>query len=154
MSTSHRPGVPVGAALFVAAVAVACHSRATELRTARAAGEGRVITQEQIRRSGATNAWDALRRNGVMLSFRETQSGQPAQMRSRRGSSSLLNRSADVPLLVVDGSRISDPRMLVSIPASAIDRIQILDGMAGTIYQGTGAGAGVIIVYTRTAPNP
>lgn len=153
MSTAHRQRVPVAAALFVAALTVACHARATGPRTARPAGEGRVITQEQIRQSGATTAWEALRRSGVMLSFRETQSGQPAQMRSRRGSSSLVNRSADVPLLLVDGSRISDPRVLASIPASAIDRIQILDGMEATVYQGTGAGAGVIIIFTKTSPN-
>jgi outer membrane cobalamin receptor len=115
----------------------------------RSDGGGRVITAEQIRRSGATDAWDALRRVGTHLSMRESSQGQPARL-GNRGQSSLLLPSE--PLVVIDGVRMIDFRSLNSVPAEIIASIRILAGHEGTTRYGTGAGSGVIVVETRPRP--
>jgi outer membrane cobalamin receptor len=108
-----------------------------------------VITAEQIRKSGATDAWDALRRVGTHLSMRESSTGQPARL-GNRGQSSLLLSSE--PLVVIDGVRMVDFRSLNSVPAEIISSIRILAGYEGTTRFGTGAGNGVIVVETRPRP--
>jgi outer membrane cobalamin receptor len=113
-------------------------------------GEGRVITAEQIRKSGATNAWDALRRVGTHLTMRETSNGQPARLMNRGPSSILL--SSD-PLVVIDGVRMIDFRTLDQVPAQIISSIRILAGHEGTTRYGTGAGNGVIVVETKVQPD-
>lgn len=113
-------------------------------------GEGRVITAEQIRKSGATNAWDALRKTGTHLTMRETSNGQPSRLMNRGPSSILL--SSD-PVVVIDGLRMIDFRTLNSVPAEIIASIRILAGHEGTTRYGTGAGNGVIVVETTPRPN-
>ncbi|CAN5878607.1 hypothetical protein BH23GEM5_BH23GEM5_17870 [soil metagenome] len=116
----------------------------------RTAGEGRLITAEQIRRSGANNAWDALRRVGTHLSMRESSNGQPSRL-SNRGLSSLL--LSNDPLVVIDGVRMIDFRTLNTVPASIISSIRVLAGHEGTTRYGTGAGNGVIVVETKPRPD-
>ncbi len=116
----------------------------------RSSGDARVITAEQIRKSGATDAWDALRRVGNHLSMRETSSGQPSRL-SNRGPSSILLSSE--PLVVIDGVRMIDFRTLNSVPANIISSIRILPGYEATTRYGTGAGNGVIVVETKTRPD-
>ena len=106
---------------------------------------GRVITAEQIARSGADNAWEALRRSGTHLLVREnTRSGQ-ARI-SHRGPNSLL--LSNEVLVIVDGIHLADWAYLREIPAASIAHIRIMSGAEGTVQYGTPAGNGVIVVST------
>jgi TonB-dependent starch-binding outer membrane protein SusC len=106
---------------------------------------GRVITGEQIERSGATNAWDALRRLGTHLTLTESGIGQAQSIRHRGNSSVNLSNA---PTVLVDGIR-HPPSSLQEVPANRIVEIRILGGVAGTSRYGTGSGNGVIVVTTR-----
>lgn len=109
-------------------------------------GDRIFITERQIARSGATNAWEALKRNAPQLTYRENRQGQPAVLERRGRSSLLLN---DAPLLFVDGVEVPDFRNLQTIPAATLASIEILDGIDGTTYYGTGAEGGVILIRTK-----
>jgi outer membrane receptor protein involved in Fe transport len=66
----------------------------------------------------------------------------------RRGRSSFVLN--DAPLLFVDGVQLPDFRNLQSIPATQLASIEILDGVDGTTYYGTGAEGGVILIRTKS----
>jgi outer membrane cobalamin receptor len=114
--------------------------------TVPSSGDRILITQEQIARSGASNAWEALKRNAPQLTYRENRQGQPSVLERRGRSSLLLN---DAPLLFVDGVQMPDFKNLQSIPAAQLASIEILDGVDGTTYYGTGAEGGVILIRTK-----
>lgn len=109
-------------------------------------GDRIFITQEQIARSGASNAWEALKRNAPQLTYRENRQGQPSVLERRGRSSLLLN---DAPLLFVDGVQMPDFKNLQTLPAAQVASIEILDGNDGTTYYGTGAEGGVILIRTK-----
>lgn len=109
-------------------------------------GDRIFITQERIARSGASNAWEALKRTAPQLTYRENRQGQPSVLERRGRSSLLLN---DAPLLFIDGVQMPDFKNLQSIPASQVASIEILDGNDGTTYYGTGAEGGVILIRTK-----
>lgn len=132
-------------ALSLLVLLPACGANQT-ITPRRSSAEGRMITAEQIRKSGATNAWDALRRVGTHLAMRETSNGQPARLMNRGPSSILLSSE---PLVVIDGVRMIDFRTLNTVPADIISSIRILAGHEGTTRYGTGAGNGVIVVETK-----
>lgn len=111
-----------------------------------ASGDRIFITQEQIARSGASNAWEALKRNAPQLTYRENRQGQPSVLERRGRSSLLLN---DAPLLFVDGVQMPDFKNLQTIPAATLASIEILTGIDGTTYYGTGAEGGVILIRTK-----
>jgi outer membrane cobalamin receptor len=111
--------------------------------------EARVITAEQIQRTGANNAWEAIQRTGNHLQATDTGFGEPRDLRWRGHSSVQLSAA---PLVYVDGARMSDFRRLRDLPAELIDKILIYGGVAGTTYFGTGGGNGVIVVRTRSGP--
>jgi outer membrane receptor protein involved in Fe transport len=111
-----------------------------------ASGDRIFITQEQIARSGASNAWEALKRNAPQLTYRENRQGQPSVLERRGRSSLLLN---DAPLLFVDGVQMPDFKNLQTIPAATLASIEILSGIDGTTYYGTGAEGGVILIRTK-----
>ena len=107
--------------------------------------EGKIITAEQIRRSGARNGWEALKRNGTHLSMRENYRGDPSRLNYRGHNSILLSST---PVLYVDGAQIAEFGYLRDVPAEIILRIRVFSGVAGTKYFGTGGGNGVILVET------
>jgi outer membrane cobalamin receptor len=111
--------------------------------------EGKVITYEQIARSGARNAWEALQRTGTHLKTRDSGYAKPSDL-SYRGRGSMLLSAA--PVIYVDGAQTSDFAQLREIPVSHIELIRIFNGIQGTKYYGTGGGNGVIVVETRTTP--
>jgi outer membrane cobalamin receptor len=131
--------------LLFALPAGACGTRAAPMRDADHAG--RVITEAQIARSGATNAWDALRRAGTGLTVVESGAGRPRAL-GRRGNNSVLLSSA--PVVVLDGIKVNDLQTLQKVPADLIFEIRILNGAEGTRRFGTGSGNGVIMITTRT----
>jgi hypothetical protein len=107
--------------------------------------QGRLISAEEIRQSGATDAWDLLRRSGVHLRMGESRSGEPLHL-SRRGPASILLNQA--PTVVLDGAHLADFSYLRRIPALSILRVEILSGIEGTRRFGTGAGNGAIVIET------
>jgi len=54
---------------------VSCHPRA--IPAGPASSDRMLITQQQIERSGARTAWEALKRLAPQFTFRETRNGQP-----------------------------------------------------------------------------
>ena len=111
---------------------------------------GRVITAAQIERSGATDAWDVLRRSSTSLSLSERGNGEPSRI-ARRGQSSVFLK--DVPRVFVDGMEMSDFRYLRQVPANSIVTMRILTGIEATTYYGTNSGSGVIVIHTKHGPD-
>lgn len=102
---------------------------------------GRIITADEIERTGAQNAWEVLRRSSVPLGFYEDHIGRPLHA-SRRGE---LTR----PLVVVDGTLTSGLEQLYLIAAGDISSIRVLDGLDASQRYGQRAGAGAIVIETK-----
>jgi len=109
--------------------------------------DGMVITAEHIRRSGAKDAWHALRISGTHLLIRENAWSDETRT-SNRGMGSLI--LSNQVLVVVDGTHLNGWTFLREVPANTIEFIEILSGPAGTLRYGTPGGNGVIVVKTRT----
>jgi outer membrane cobalamin receptor len=107
---------------------------------------GIYIDQAHIERSGGATAWDVLKREAPVMTFRENRNGQPARF-GRRGRASIL--LDDSPLVYVDGVRMSDFRVLADLPAATLLDIWVLNGIDGTTYYGTDAVAGVVVIRTK-----
>lgn len=109
-----------------------------------------VITQDEIRRSGATNIPEALRLAPGVDVARIT-SGEYAI--SIRGFNSRLSRSV---LVLIDGRTVYTPFTAgtywetVDTPIEDIDRIEVIRGPGGTIW-GPNAVNGVINIITKNA---
>ncbi len=107
-----------------------------------------VITEEDIKDSGATNAYDALQKiNGLEY-------GAMGPLGAAMGtmSNEVNIRGVDNGTLVlVNGNPISmrGKYYLEDIPADAIERIEVVKGGGSTLY-GSGAMAGVVNVITKT----
>jgi hypothetical protein len=116
--------------------------------TAAGSGSGHdsLVTAEEIAQSGASDAWDAIRKTLPHLDLREDRNGRPARMH-RRGASSLLLE--DRPSIFLDGVRITDVQRLSQIPAFEIAEIRFLSGIDGTTRYGTNSGDGVIVIQTK-----
>lgn len=108
-----------------------------------------VYTADDISKMQVSNAWDVVAWSGEM-NMSEATDGSSATIRNREGRSSLLLASADMPLLIVDGVRVSDPRILQRIAAPNIKQLSITDGMHAAMKQGTGSTGGVIEVTTKS----
>ena len=109
------------------------------------------FTAEQIASSGFTNAWDFLRARARRYDFYEDRYGRPRGIKTRRGRSTINMAGSDVPMIVIDGARVSDFTALRDLPADAISSIELLSGITGTAAQGTNAAAGVIYIHTWEA---
>jgi outer membrane cobalamin receptor len=151
-SRSHSgPDFPrVLLSLLVPLISAGCSPVAPGRVTTAPAPEGRLITQEEIRETHAATAWDVLRRAGTHIRMAERSDGTPGRMVYRGKSSLLLN---DAPMLVIDGVKSRDFRILHFLPAANIATIRILSATEGTRYFGTGAAGGIIVIETRTGPD-
>ena len=107
---------------------------------------GILITEERIKESGGKTAWEVIKRAAPVFSTHESRTGRPAGM-ERRGRVSILFE--DSPIVMLDGVRVSDFKVLDQIPAETIFSIYILTGAEGTTYYGTNAGGGVIEIRTK-----
>ena len=103
-----------------------------------------LMTRESIRRSGAVDGWEAVQRGGTSLVLKESVRGDTRA--SHRGAHS-LTLSTQV-LLVVDETVMQDIAYLKQIPASNIESIRVMSAREGTVWYGTQAGNGVIVVTT------
>ncbi|HYK09723.1 MAG TPA: TonB-dependent receptor plug domain-containing protein [Gemmatimonadales bacterium] len=140
---SHAHSFILGA-LCTAAV-VACHPRPLTSGMP-GPGDKKVITEEMIAHTGASTAWDVLRREEPQMTFRENSNGQPTRMEQRGQTSMVLS---DAPLVYVDGARLADYRTLKDIPASTLKRIEILNSIEATTRYGTDAEGGAILIFTK-----
>ena len=107
---------------------------------------GKVITREDIARTGASNAWEAIERANTHLVIDHGRAGIPSKV-SYRGADSLV--SDREILLVVDGNTVKNvEEELRSIRAEAILYIQILTGREAALRWGSESANGVIVVDT------
>src|SRR5437588_3612101 len=95
------------------------------------------FTSEQITRSGFTNAWDFLRARARRYDFYEDRYGRPRGIKTRRGRSTINMAGSDMPMILIDGARVSDFSALRDLPSDAISSIDLLSGITGTAAQGT-----------------
>ncbi len=110
-----------------------------------------LISADEIARSASTNAWDLLRSRARQYEFSEDQYGRPTLVRTRRGRSTINVASADIPLIIIDGARLTDLGVLRDLSTESIQSVELLSGIGGTVSQGTNAGAGVIYIHTWEA---
>jgi hypothetical protein len=106
---------------------------------------GQYVTTEQIRATGATTAWDALKYTVKTHRFNDYR-GVPVRIHSDRGQGSMILR--EDPMVFLDGVRLTDILLLRMIPADNLYSIQVLTGPDATTYYGTSAVAGVILLET------
>jgi outer membrane cobalamin receptor len=107
---------------------------------------GMVLTAEDIRRSGARDAMEAIERSRSHLLIARTREGTPATISHRGVDSFVVSKEV---LLVVDGTRVSRPvQALKGIPARSILYIQILSGREAVMRWGSESTNGVIVVRT------
>jgi outer membrane cobalamin receptor len=111
---------------------------------------GLFIDEDRIQRSGGSTAWEVLKREAPVLTYRENRYGQPARF-ERRGRASILLDNP--PMVFVDGVRMSDFKVLDELPVSVLRDIWVLSGIDGTTYYGTDAVSGVILVRTKQGPS-
>ena len=133
---------------FIACATLGAH------KSSETSGGTTTITQEQIERSAATNAWEVLKNNVRRYTYQEDRSGRPLRIIAQRGVSSITLSDADAPMVIIDGARLTDVGALAQLPSSAIASIEILSGIRGSGSQGTNASAGVIYIHTREASSP
>ena len=135
-------GSSLAAALLMSAACA--HPQPSQQAPSPHAGAGtRVVTEEEIQRSGATTAWQALQYTVPFYRFDET-----GQVR-HRGQSSILLR--DQPRILLDGVDLTEFGVLMQIPASDLYSIKVLEGTDATTYYGTNAGSGVILIATKNS---
>ena len=105
------------------------------------------ISREDIRRSGATNGWDALKSAGTFLSLGEGGSRRGGDVRATsRGRTSLL--LSPQLLLVLDNALMMDLAILKDIRADNIAWIRVLGSVESTMLYGTYGGNGAVVVRT------
>ena len=113
------------------------------------AGSVSVVTADDIEKSGAANAADALQLvPGAFVNRYGT--GASVSTISVRGSSS------SQVLVILDGVRLNDVKQgapdLSSIPADQIEKIEVLKGGASAVYGADAVGGVVLITTKRAAP--
>jgi TonB-dependent receptor-like protein len=136
-------------ALVPVLVAIGCRS-ASGNRTA--PGDkvytAHVITSEAIERSGATDAWEIIKKLSTMARAKEAYDGEPERLEPRRGHGSIVLR--DDPMVYVDGIPLTDLRSLRQIGAHEVDSIEEMGSIEATAYFGTNSNAGVILIHSRS----
>jgi outer membrane cobalamin receptor len=137
----------LGIALTVAVVGQALGAcGATPLRTDPTPHhEARLITRADIERSGAVDAFDALRRAGNYLNITERKAGDVRV--SERGRSSFL-LSPQI-MLIVDGVTMQNLNTLHEIRAENVEWMRVMTGAEATPQYGTDAANGVLLIATR-----
>ena len=129
-------------------VSVGCASAGgpTQTRNSPEQVEGQIVTEDQIARSGARTAWDALRLTVHNITFGETGRGQPTRI-TRRGRSSAARD--DGPRVLVDGVALTELSVLTRMPASDVLSIEVVSGIDATTRYGTDYTGGVIKIRTK-----
>ena len=137
------------ASLLATGTLIACSTHQTNRPPKNAPSEG-VVTHEDIARSGAHNAWDAVRRTSSFVQFREGTNQDRVRITNRGMSSLMLNNQV---LFVLDGVLLSDHRYLESIPAVTVQQIEVLTANRAALRFGTPGGSGAVVVTTMVPTN-
>lgn len=123
------------AALLLLVGAAAC-TGATSGSGAPAPAPRDVLVVEEIQRTAAVTAYDAVRQL------------RPQWLR-RRGRSSIQNATAEVLVVYLDGARFGGPDALRSVAAGSVLEIRHLDARDATTRFGTGHAGGALLVRTK-----
>jgi len=146
-------GVRVGRTALLCAILGACAGRSPHPRPPSAGDDAaRIVTADRIEQMNATTAWDVVKRSGFMVTATPDKQGRPRALHTRRGRSSLYLAHSDTPLVILDGVRTHDFRVLEQVPASTVLYVRYVSGIEATVTQGTDAGGGLIEVRTRSDP--
>ena len=122
---------------FVIAAAALLTLGACSPKSARVAPQDRnLITADEIAKSNATNAYEAVERL------------RPAFLRTR-GSQSLQNQEPPTPMVYVDGMRYGTLQTLATVPTIGIVSIQYLNAIEATQRYGFGNEGGAIMIVTK-----
>ena len=106
-------------------------------KSGRAAPQSRnLITADEIAKSNASNAYDAVER--LRPAFLQT-----------RGPQSIQNTAPPTPMVYVDGMRYGALQSLMSLPTISIISIQYLNALDATQRFGMGNDGGAILVTTK-----
>ena len=109
-----------------------------------------VITQDDIRRAGASDVNSAIRKIGGVFG-RQSLDSSPDFALDLRGFGT---NSAQNMVIMVDGVRLNENELantvLSTIPIDTVERIEITRG-GGSVLYGEGATGGVIHIFTRRA---
>ncbi len=127
-----------------------CGSRysSPELGPERSASGSRVVTSAMIANWNVIDAFDVVERTGGYMLVGNDRG--EVSVRQSRGRSSFVNRAADTPVLMIDGTMMNGFDMLRRIRAAEIERIEFLSPTDATQKFGmSSSGAGAIIVVTR-----
>jgi outer membrane cobalamin receptor len=138
-----RRSCRTGLSLAIGGLLVGCGP--TTVRPDSPRHDARLITREDIERSGAVDAFDALKRAGSYLNVSERKPGE-VRITERGRSSFLLSPQI---LLIVDGVTRTNLNVLHDIPAENVEWIRVLTGAEATPQFGTDAANGVLLVATR-----
>jgi outer membrane cobalamin receptor len=141
---------PRGFLLLAALLAGGCATAPGADGTAPNPREGQIITREDIARTSARDAWEALRMAGTHLSIQFPREGSPARVTHRGVDSFVLSPEV---LLVVDGTHMGSLEALRDIRATNIDYMQILPARVAVVKYGTAGGNGVVVVRTGVPPS-
>lgn len=142
----HRRTARSLAALITAvAVLAGCASASDGFGVRVGPDEPGIVTDEQIRASGARTVWQALRFT-TTLHVQDDGEGNPGEL-YQRGKNSIT--SDHTPLLVMDGAIVSDFRHLHEVPASDLVRIRVRSPSSASAEYGSLARAGVVEMDTR-----
>lgn len=102
----------------------------------RTSGERDVLLSDEIERTSAVTAYDAVRQL------------RPEWLR-RRGRSSIQNANAEVLVIYLDGTRLGNVRTLSTVTAASILEIRHLDATDATTRFGTGHAGGALLIRSR-----
>jgi hypothetical protein len=134
------------AAFTVVLSAAGCTAHTPPPSTNAPSTVARHISAAEIQASGARDAWEVLRRLG-RFQLRESASGEPMRIRPSRGRSTILLH--DDPVVLLDGIRLVDIKMLRNVRASTIASVDFYNSSQATLLVGTGATGGAIAILTR-----
>ena len=126
-----RWGVLIPVAAMLAALGCA-----TPRSGAKPSGQRDLLQLEEIGRTSAVNAYDAVRQL------------RPEWLR-RRGRSSIQNANAEVLVIYLDGTRLGTVQVLRSIAVGSIFEIRHLDASDATTRFGTGHAGGALLIRTK-----
>jgi hypothetical protein len=141
-----RLGLRSAAFTMVLAAAAGCTAHTPPPSTNTPSTVARHISAAEIQASGARDAWEVLRRLG-RFQLRESASGEPLRIRPSRGRSTLLLH--DDPVVLLDGVRLVDIKVLRNVRASTIASVDFYNSSQATLLVGTGATGGAIAIFTR-----
>ena len=111
---------------------IAC-SRATETG---GSASSNVITQAEIERSGAVNAYEAVQK-------------LRSNFLTDRGKTTILGRSSSKPIVFLDGVQFGEIQSLRNISATQVRSIQLYRAWEAQQRYGNGVTGGAIEVTTR-----